>query len=358
MKQAPKQWYQKFDRVILDYGFKINEFDKCVYYKSNGDDHIILSLYVDDILIFGSSLKEVIKVKEYLSRNFDMKDLGVVDMILGMKVSKTPNGISLSLTHCIERMLKKFGFFECRPVNTPYDSSIPLKKNEGEPVRQHEYAQLIGSLLYIANRTRPDIAYAVGRLSRYTSNPSQEHWTALERVFKYLKGTLSYKLEYNGFPSVIEGYSDANWVTDSDNVKSTSGFVFLLGGAAVSWKSCKQTVIARSTMEAELIALDTTCSEAEWLKDFTSDLPVMTKPIPCIAVHTDSRSTIELLKQKTMNKKLNRHMQIRFKSVQGLLGKCVALDFVKSEKNLADHLTKGLSRTSILDSSRGMGLGP
>ena len=157
---------------------------------------------------------------------------------------------------------------------------------------------------------------------------------------------------------MIEGYSDANWVTDSDNVKSTSGFIFMLGGAAIYWKSCKQTVIARSTMESKLIALDSCCSEAEWLKNLISELPFVSGPIPPISVHTDSRSTIELLKQNTINKKLNRHLQIRFKSVQNLMGKYVALDFVKSEENLADHLTKGLSRSAILESSRGMGLSP
>ena len=135
---------------------------------------------------------------------------------------------------------------------------------------QLKYSQLMGSLLYISNRTRPDISYAVGRMNRYTSNPSREHWTALERVFRYLRDTVSYCLTYTGYPDVMEGYSDANWVNDSNSVKSTSGYVFMFGGAPVSWKSCKQTVIARSTMESELIALYTTCIEAEWLKDSPS----------------------------------------------------------------------------------------
>lgn len=93
---------------------------------------------------------------------------------------------------------------------------------------------MIGSLMYVSNRTRPDIAFAVGRLSRYTSNPNKLHWTALEMVFRYLRGTLDYCLHYSGYPNVIEGYSDANWVTDSHDVKSTSGYVFLLGGAVIS----------------------------------------------------------------------------------------------------------------------------
>ena len=134
-------------------------------------------------------------------------------MILGMKIFKISNGISLSLTHNIERMLHKFDFYNSKLISTPYDSSIDLKKNTGEPVFQLKYSQLIDSLLYIqligshlyiSNRTRSDISYAVGRLSRYTSSPSREHWTVLERVFRYLRGTIGYCLTYTRYPDVME----------------------------------------------------------------------------------------------------------------------------------------------------------
>ena len=115
---------------------------------------------------------------------------------------------------------------------------------------------MIGSLLYLTNKSRSYIFYVVERLSRYTQNPSKEHWTALERVFKYLRGILDYSLYYKGFPSVVEGFSDANWITDSLDIKSTIGYIFLLGGAAISRGSKKQTIISRSTMEAKLISLE------------------------------------------------------------------------------------------------------
>jgi len=208
-----------------------------------------------------------------------MKDLGPADMILRMKICRYSDESSLSLSHSIERMLHKFDFYDFKPISTPYDSSIALKKNTGEPVSQLEYSQLIGSLLYISNRTRPDISYAVGRLSRYTSSPSKEHWTALERIFRYFRGTIGYCLTYTRYPDVIEGYSDAIWVTDSHSVKSTTGYIFMFGGAVVSWKSCKQKVIAGNTMESELIALDTTCLEAKWLKDLLSKFYIMPRHI-------------------------------------------------------------------------------
>jgi hypothetical protein len=262
LKQAPRQWHIKFDEIILGDNFRINEFDKCVYYKKNNSDFIILCLYVDDILLFGTSLKIIQETKNYLSSKFDMKDLGEADIILGMKLKRTNNEIAINLTNSIEKMLKKFEYFDLGPISTPYDHSSHLTKNLGEPVRQLEYSQRIGSLLYVANRTRPDIAYAVGRLSRYTSNPSKDHWKALERVFRYLKGTLDYSLLFSGYPEILEGYSDANWVTDNSSVKSITGYLFMLGGGAVSWGSCKQTIITRSTLKSELTALDTTCTEA------------------------------------------------------------------------------------------------
>ena len=114
----------------------------------------------------------------------------------------------------------------------------------------------------------------MGRLSNFTHNPSRAHWITLERVFRYLNGTLDYKLTFSGFPDVIERNSDANWVIGSDSVKSTSRFVFLLDGTAMSWRACEQIIISRSIMEAELIALDTTCLEAEWLKNLVSELPI------------------------------------------------------------------------------------
>lgn len=118
------------------------------------------------------------------------------------------------------------------------------------------------------NCTRPDIAYTISRLSRYTSNPGSNHCKAIVRVLKYLRFTLNYGLHYTRYPAVVEGYKDANWISDTRDSKSTSGYVFTLGGVAISWKSSKQTCIARSTMESEFIALDKAGEEAEWLQNF------------------------------------------------------------------------------------------
>ncbi|PHT32232.1 hypothetical protein CQW23_28569 [Capsicum baccatum] len=148
-------------------------------------------------------------------------------------------------------------------AKTPLDVSFALRKNEGKNDSQLEYARVLGCLMYIMNCTQPDIACAISKLSRYTSNPNKTHWMGMERVLGYLKCTQDYALHYNKYPALLEGYSDANWITVSNEVKSTSGYVFTIGGEAVSWKSSKQTCIARFTMEFEFFALDKVGEEAE-----------------------------------------------------------------------------------------------
>ncbi|KAJ0507783.1 putative RNA-directed DNA polymerase [Helianthus annuus] len=238
LKQAPTQWHQKFDEVILSHGFLLNQADKCVYgrFESSGKG-VIICLYVDDMLIFGTDQDQVDKTKKLLSSSFEMKDMGEADVILGIRIKRSNNGITMTQSHYIEKVLKKFNHYNCSPVSTPLDPSIRLMPNSGDSVSQLEYSKVIGCLMYAMISTRPNIAYAVGKLSRFTSNPSAQHWQAVNRLLKYLKGTMHFGFCYSGFPSVIEGYSDASWINNKEDHSSTSGWVFLLGGGAISWAS-------------------------------------------------------------------------------------------------------------------------
>jgi hypothetical protein len=356
LKQAPKQWHEKFNQVLISDGFSSIEVDKCVYTKCVNNECVIISLYVDDMLIFGTCIDIVIRTKSFLASKFDMKDMGEASVILGVKIIRKDDSIILSQEHYVEKLLRKFGHYDSKSVSTPYDSNSHLKKNKGDPVDQTQYAQIIGSLLHLMNFSRPDIAYAVGRLSRYTHNPNQDHWEALARVMKYLRGTMNYGIEYSGFPAVLEGYSDANWISDSDETKSTSGYVFTLGGGAVMWRSSKQSIIARSTLESEFIALELAGSEAEWLRNLLANIPLGIKPTPSVSMHCDCKSAIAVAKNKSFNGK-NRHIQLRHNVVKQLLKDgTIPIDYVRSEVNLADPLTKPLGRKIICDTSRGMGL--
>ncbi|CAM8898957.1 unnamed protein product [Rhodiola kirilowii] len=174
-----------------------------------------------------------------------MKDTGKADVILGIRIKSENKSIALSQSHYVEKVLKKFNYLNCSPVSTLMDPSVKLNlPNTGEPISQLECSQVIGYLMYAMTSTRPDIAFAVGQLSRYTSNPSTHHWEAIRRVLKYLKGTMNYGLVYAGFPSVLEGYTDASWITNLEDHSSTSDWVFLLEGGAISWASKKQTCIS------------------------------------------------------------------------------------------------------------------
>ena len=155
------------------------------------------------------------------------------------------------------------------------------------------------------------------------------------------------------------GYSDSNWISDADEIKATSGYIFTLGGAAVSWRSRKQTILTRSTMEVELVALDTATVEAEWLRELLMEMPMIEKPIPAILINCDNQTVIIKIKSAKDNLKSSRHVKCRIKSVRSLKNSgVIAIDYINTCKNLADPFTKGLSRTVIECASREMGLRP
>jgi hypothetical protein len=191
------------------------------------------------------------------------------------------------------------------------------------------------------------------------SNPGIDHWHAIERVMRYLCGTMSYGIHYSGHPAVLEGYSDSNWISDVDELYATSGYVFTLGGGAVSWRSCKQTILTRSTMEAELTALDTATVESQWLRELLSDLPVVEQPIPAILINCDNQTVIVKVNNSKDNAKSSRHVRRRLFSVRKLRNSgVITVTYIRTERNLADPFTKGLSRNVIDSASREMGLRP
>jgi hypothetical protein len=179
----------------------------------------------------------------------------------------------------------------------------------------------------------------VSKLSWFVSNPGDDHWRAIKRVLRYLKGTMSLGIHYIGYPTILKDYCDANWISDADEIYATSGYVFSLGGGVVSWKSCKQTILTRSTMEAELTTLDTTSVEAEWLHELLMDLPVVEKLVPAISMNCDNQIVIIKINSSKDNMKSIRHIKRRLKSVRKLRNSgVIPLDYVHTSKNLADQI--------------------
>nr|GEY76749.1 zinc finger, CCHC-type [Tanacetum cinerariifolium] len=205
------------------------------------------------------------------------------------KIKRENKGIVITQSHYIEKILKKFN-----------REDFPLL----------EYSSAIGCLMYAMTSTRPDIAYVVGRLSRFTSNPSRKHWKAITMVFKYLRGTKDYGLSYVGYPSVLEGYSDASWTNHVEDSSSTSGWVFLLGRGAISWASKKQTCITGFTIESEFVALAAAGKEAEWLRNLIHEIPIWPKPIAPIFIQCDSSPTMARAYSQIYNEK-SRHLDLQ-----------------------------------------------
>jgi hypothetical protein len=157
-----------------------------VYYRHGGGESVILCLYVDDILTFETNIDTINEVKSFLSKSFDMKDLGEANVILNIKLIKDDSGITLLQSHYVKKVLSRFGFMDSKPSPTPYDPSVTLRKNKKIARDQLRYSQIIGSLMSLASATRLDISFAVSKLSRYMSNPGDDHWHTLERVLRYL----------------------------------------------------------------------------------------------------------------------------------------------------------------------------
>ncbi|GJW79895.1 retrovirus-related pol polyprotein from transposon TNT 1-94 [Tanacetum coccineum] len=329
LKQAPKQWHEKFDNTLLSNGFQINECDKCVYVKQYKNAFVIICLYVDDMLIMGTNMDVINQTKKMLHSSFDMKDMGEADVILGIRIQKNYNGYILTQSHYIEKTVKKFGHYDDRPVVTPFDPKVQIKKNKGQ-----------------------NLAYSVSRLSRYSHNPGRDHWDALVRVLQYLKHTMAYGLHYTKYPPMLEGYCDANWISNHNEGRSTSGYVYILGGAAVSWKSSKQTVNTRSTMEAEFVALDKATEEAEWLRSFLEGIPLWPKLVTAVCIHYDSMAALTRGKNQIYKGK-SRHIRRRHNTIKDLLRNgIISIDYVKSKENIVDPLTKGLCREQVIFTSR------
>ncbi|GKD54463.1 zinc finger, CCHC-type containing protein, partial [Tanacetum coccineum] len=320
------QWHQKFVEVVLSNGYLLNQADKCVYSKfDESGKGVIICLYVDDMLIFGTNQVQVDLTKEFLSSRFSMKDLGEADVILGIRIKHESNRIPISQSHYIEKVLKKFNYFDCTPVSTPMDTSEKRMPNNGDAISQLEYSRVIGCLMYAMTCTRHDIAFAMGKLSRYTSNP------------------------------VLEGYTDACWINNSEDTLSTSGCVFLLGGGAISWASKKQTCITGSTMESEFVALTAIGKEAEWLRNLILEIPLWSKPITPISIHYDSAATLGKAYSQMYNGK-SRHLGVKHSMIRELITNgVISIEFVRSQQNLDDHLTKELTRNLVIKSAEGMG---
>jgi hypothetical protein len=368
LKQAGNVWNRELNRVLHEIGFMQLKSDYCCYIKRQENDYSILLVWVDDFVSL-STTNDLNDVTERdLKIHFEIKALGQPNLLLGMKVSIQSNYISLSQSHYIDALLAKYGLTDANPVTTPMDPNVKLdaysKDGETELAGEadprdfvgnsrddskitHGYAQLIGSLMYLAIGTCPDIAYAVNRLAQYTANPKSLHWTAVKRVFRYLKYTKHRALTFGGDDDNIRNtdlnfFCDADWANDGSDRKSISGYVTIVAGGAVSWSSKKQQTVALSTAEAEYIAATHIAKQVLWHRSLYQELafPLYTTS----TIFTDNQAAISISHHPEFHSR-TKHIDIAHHFLRDLISqKVINTIYVNTNDNLADLFTKGLSR--------------
>ncbi|KAL5770994.1 hypothetical protein ACOSP7_015148 [Xanthoceras sorbifolium] len=362
LKQAPRQWYKKFDSFMSNSGFTRCQANHRCYIKRFDNSFIILLLYVDDMLVAGSDMQEIMNLKRELSKQFAMKDLGAAKQILGMRIKRdTKSGtLLLSQAEYIKKVLSRFNMQDAKPVSTPLGVHFRLSKEQSpktEEERTHmakvPYASAIGSLMYAMVCTRPDIAQAVGAVSRYMNNPGKIHWEAVKWILRYLRGTTNKTLCFKGGDTTLTGYVDADLAGNVDIRKSTTGYVYTLGGTAVSWVSQLQKIVALSTTEAEYVAVTEASKEMVWLQSFLEELG---KKQEDNVLYCDSQSAIHLAKNPSFHSR-TKHIQLRYHFIRSLLEDGILkLEKISGAQNPADMLTKTVTTDKLKLCSASVGL--
>jgi hypothetical protein len=354
LKQAPRQWYKKFESVMEEQGYRKTTSDHCVFVQKFPDgDFIILLLYVDDMLIVGMNSSRIDRLKKQLSQSFAMKDLGPAKQILGVRIqrSRKDKKLFISQEQYIEKVLERFNMNNAKVVRSPLATHFklstkqsPSTDEEKEDMERIPYASAVGSLMYAMVCTRPDIAHAVGVVSRFLSDPGREHWNAVKWIMRYLRGTSKLCLSFGSGKPMLVGYTDSDMAGDVDTRKSTSGYLITFSGGAVSWQSRLQKCIALSTTEAELIAATEACKELLWMKKFLQELGFKQQQY---VLFCDNQSTIHLAKNSSFHSR-SKHIDARYHWIRDTLNdKLLTLEKIHTDDNGSDMLTKALTREKL-----------
>ena len=349
LKQSPRQWNKKFDEFMKEIDFKRSCHDQCVYIKRVGGVFVYLLLYVDDMLLASKDMTIINNIKDQLSSRFEMKDLGAARKILGIEIirDRAKGTLILSQESYMEKVLKTYSMENAKSVNTPIGAHFKLMSADPKRVRVDEeymrsvpYCNAVGSLMYGMIGTRPDLAYPVGLVSRFMSDPVREHWDAVKWILRYVNGTRRMSLKFERAEEFkIVGFCDSDFGGDLDRRRSISGYTFLSGGCAISWRSSLQKVVALSTTESEYISLTEASKEAIWLMGLSEEFGYKQANIE---IFCDSQSARALAKNNVHHER-TKHMARKLSFVRELVEKGeVQVSKVHTDKNLADTFTKVL----------------
>lgn len=344
-------------------GFKPTAADPCVYIRRRHGHITIIAAYVDDILVYGSTNDaDRAGVFAALSKHFDLKDLGELRHALGVEIDRLPddNGYALHQSSYVRLLLTRYHMDDARSIGTPASTELLTARLPSEPTcpRPDLYRSLVGALLYCLH-TRPDCAFAVSQLAKFMSNPSAAHWNAAKRVLRYLSGTLDYRLRYpGGAAGVVEldGFGDADWANDTDSRKSVSGTIVRVNGCPVHWRSFRQPIVAHSSTEAELIALDLVAREVLWHRLLLSNLGFPQRS--ATTIYQDNQSTIKFASNAVYSQR-TKHIDVRYRCIRDWVHDgTVRLKYLSTLEMLADGLTKPLGASKFRDFVQALGLVP
>lgn len=342
LKQAPLRWHKRLTEFLNKKGIEQLKTDKCIF--KNKANTLHLAVHVDDGIIIGSNIKAINKLIKNLQTEFEIKVDHDPKSYLGMEITKTDKGIILSQSHYAKKVLEKFGMSDCHPAPIPLEPKGNLPPDPKPKNTNFPYREVLGSLQYLACKTRPDIAFAVNYASRYVENPTNKNIKDVTQLLRYLKGTVNTGICYystNQEELIYKAYSDSDYAGSGPEgkMKSTSGHVIMLSNGPVTWCSHKQSVVATSTTEAEYIAAAECTKELQYLKTLISEL---TGKAHQATLNVDNQSSIKLIKSGQLNRR-SKHINVRYFFISEALDNGIfSLEYCPSDEQLADILTKPL----------------
>jgi hypothetical protein len=359
LRQAPRAWHMRLSEELQRMGLSPSSADPSLCISASDPGAWVL-VYVDDMLIIGSSVTVMQQVKQQIQSVFKCRDLGEPKVFLGMEVLRDRSARTIKLTQrgMVRQLVEDCGLLNSKPRPTPLSVSTRLEPaKEGDELLEDpkQYGSLVGRLAYLAACTRPDIANAVGVLSRFNSKPTVGHMKAALNVVRYLHGTVELGIQYGGGSGSMQPlvFTDSDYAGDLQTRRSTTGFVVTIAGGAVSWSSKLQHTVATSTVEAEYMAAAAAIKEALWMRKLLADL---SKPVGSVEVMGDNMGMLSALRNPVQSVR-TKHIDVAHHFARERVArKEVTLTYVPTERMVADALTKALSPQKFEFCRMGMGM--
>jgi transposase InsO family protein len=364
LKQAGRRWYQKFVSIFNSLGFTQCKVDQAVFFKGNERQQtsIVVAVHVDDCTIAGSSMAVIDDFKNGLRQHVEVTDLGELHWMLGIEIKRDREGgtVHLSQRSYIDSILRRYGFEDVKPVSTPFDTQVrltleqaPADADEFAVMHDMPYREAVGALNWVALATRPDIAFAVSTVARFSANPGMAHWNAVKRVFRYLAGTCDLWLTYSEARRTLVGYADADGSMSEDR-RAITGYAFLIDGGAVSWSSKKQEIISLSTTESEYVAATHGMKEGLWLRSLLAE--IFEPFTDATTLFSDNQSAIALTRDHQYHAR-TKHIDVCYHFIRWVVENgMLRLVYCPTADMIADTLTKALPSPKVKHFAASLGL--